>query len=98
MGTSLTWKVGMAWMPPSAATPWQARRVSGSMVVACKGVRTVHVSTSTLKNQRPGNLSASASKKGAIMRHGPHQVAVKSTTTCQARASRQNTRSRVKAP
>lgn len=47
-------------------------------------------STSTLKKASCGYLPDSSSKNGAIILHGPHHVAVKSTTTwCAARARRQ---------
>ncbi len=39
-------------------------------------------STSTLRKIKPGYFLLSSMKIGDIMRHGPHQVAVKSTTIC----------------
>ena len=44
-------------------------------------------STSTLMNSHQGNSAASASKNGAIVRHGTHQVAVKYTTTARSPAA-----------
>jgi hypothetical protein len=38
-----------------------------------------------LTNSTSGYLAANSSKNGAMDLHGPHQLAVKSTTTCFAR-------------
>ena len=83
------------WASPGCRTPpprpaLAARRVSGLRRAWLRGgawPRAWHASTSTLTNMRLGYLSASCSKKGAIILHGPHQEAVKSTTTCGAAAS-----------
>jgi hypothetical protein len=39
-------------------------------------------STSTLRKMRMSYFLLRSEKTGAISRHGPHQVAVKSTTIC----------------
>jgi len=61
---------------------------SKKIIVACQGEKnqkkklTGTSSTSTLRKIKPGYFLLSSMKIGDIMRHGPHQVAVKSTTIC----------------
>jgi hypothetical protein len=75
--------------PPAAFVHWCQSRDREARANNCHarsvGRRTSLTSTSTLINSAPGYWSAISTNIGAMRLHGPHHVAVKSTTTGCAR-------------
>ena len=60
---------------------WKKRRL-GTLIIRNREANSLSLSTSTLPTvMRPANCSASWSMIGLSIRHGPHQLAQKSTTT-----------------
>lgn len=54
--------------------------INSSLFLTCNS------STSTLRKVTEGSFLANSARNGAIIRHGPHQEAVKSTTICIERS------------